>query len=113
MSNAMTTLAKAGSLALLLGIADPALAQEQAAPVPVETNKDGVQLEIVDIRRTGDEFLTLRLRMRNESGRNISFYDVTDQLLEYVTVHDIRNRRKHLTVKDGSGHCLCGGDSSV
>jgi hypothetical protein len=86
-----------------------ALAQETSAPVKViEGSEPGVRAEILSLKHTDGDLLTLRVAFVNESGGEVSKSALPGAgNLRGFSLMDFRNKRRYsvLTMNDES--CVC------
>lgn len=90
----------------------------QASSVLATSDGDfpGVRVEVLELKRTGGETVTLKFAIVNESDKSInfghSFGDESRAIVDYrsiggVYLIDASGKKKYHVVRDAEGKCLC------
>jgi len=102
----------------------PATPGAPAAPAAVviataDGEKAGTRVDITELKRSGDNTVTLKFAMVNDSPERLSFnYDYGDpqhsikdfNSIGIVTLVDGANKQKYFVVRDTENSCLCSRD---
>ena len=102
----LNTLVAAGSLTTLaLSVIPTAVAAEGLVG---EGEAAGTKIVIKDIKRDEGGTVTLQFQMVNDNEKPAPVYQLLDGSLDdKVHLIDAASKKKYLTVKDASDHCIC------
>ena len=95
-----------GAAVAIVLTASFALAQGPIATADGE--QAGVRIDITELKRTSGDTVTMRFTLVNESGTDVSPYNLFNGG-DVAEVHLIDNagKKKYLTIKDASNNCVC------
>ncbi len=84
-----------------IAVAGPVRAQTSLAKANAEQNPD-VHVDVIELKRTGGDTVTLKARITNESTKKFRGIPVDKAYLL-----DTTHKNKQMVARDESKHCLC------
>jgi hypothetical protein len=88
-----------------------------AAIASADGERVGTRVDVTELKRSGDNTLTLKFVMVNDSDKGLGFgYDFCDQAIRDfgsiggITLVDSAGKKKYFVVRDTENHCLCSRD---
>jgi hypothetical protein len=114
---ALRRLKKAGASKVVLAALS---GKPRSGVLAVEKHKTGLRVEVTQLKRTSDGYLTIRWRYRNPTDKPIKLFDAVNYGIEnwhnrgesmlaalfFIDASDRDKRTKHQIVRDRSGHLL-------
>ncbi len=91
---------------VVVASASGALAQEPIATADGETT--GTRIEITELGRSSGDTVTLKFRLINDSGDNVSPYGLMEIAdVSNVYLIDAVGKKKYFVIEDADGNCVC------
>ena len=108
----------AASLAITLLYQGMLLAQMSTPAAPVGTAQaskalaseeitEGVQVDVLELKRTSGGSVTLKFAITNGTAADWNFLSLTP--FSKISLLDLPNKKKYLTMTDSAGACVCSG----
>ncbi|MDR2014092.1 MAG: hypothetical protein LBP99_00510 [Azoarcus sp.] len=117
MNKRMNQHAVTGCFVALLALAPLAASRAQTAEQPIavlQGKKPGTRLEILSLKRSDDDMLTLRLAYVNEAQGKVLNGDLPGLTVggdsghgNMIFLMDFSHKKRYAVVADSSGKCLC------